>query len=46
MSLYTVQVAPPDLSRAAGDLTRLQLALSREWGITVEDVDGHVLRTF
>ena len=43
VTLHFVSVAPPDLAKPSGDLTRLQSALHREWGIEANAVDHHVL---
>jgi uncharacterized 2Fe-2S/4Fe-4S cluster protein (DUF4445 family) len=42
---YFVEVPPPSLDEAFGDLERLQKALADEWQLTGLDCDASVLRT-
>jgi uncharacterized 2Fe-2S/4Fe-4S cluster protein (DUF4445 family) len=44
VTLHYVEVAEPDMHDPAGDLTRLQDALAREWQLTGVDCDLTVLR--
>jgi uncharacterized 2Fe-2S/4Fe-4S cluster protein (DUF4445 family) len=41
--LYLVEVDEPDLGTSTSDLTRLRVALEREWGLTDLVVDPHVV---
>lgn len=42
--LYFVEVDPPDIHAAAGDLQRLKIALEREWGLSGLKTDLCVLQ--
>lgn len=41
---FYVEVAKPDLHQPSGDLQRLNRALERDWGLSLDDSDLHVLR--
>ena len=41
--LHYLEVEPPDMYRQASDLARVLRALEEQWGITVVEVDHHVL---
>ncbi|MEE8227465.1 MAG: ASKHA domain-containing protein, partial [Kiloniellales bacterium] len=42
---YYVEVAKPDLHHPSGDFQRLNMALEKDWGLTLHDTDLHVLRS-
>ena len=41
---YYVEVEKPDLHHPSGDFQRLNQALQRDWGLSLDDSDLHVLR--
>ncbi|MEM7222494.1 MAG: ASKHA domain-containing protein [Pseudomonadota bacterium] len=41
---YYVEVEKPDLHHPSGDFQRLNQALQRDWGLSLDDTDLHVLR--
>ena len=41
---YYVEVTKPDLHHPSGDFQRLNEALQKDWGLSLDDTDLHVLR--
>jgi uncharacterized 2Fe-2S/4Fe-4S cluster protein (DUF4445 family) len=41
---YYVEVTKPDLHHPSGDFQRLNEALEKDWGLSLDDTDLHVLR--
>ncbi|MEE8504812.1 MAG: ASKHA domain-containing protein [Kiloniellales bacterium] len=42
---YYIEIAKPNLHQPSGDFQRLNMALKKDWGLTLHDTDLHVLRS-